>query len=127
MWKLTMGFTGRVEILAGRGTYKTSRGGKKAWTFDLWTSSMAVEESRVKRLTIIRVWRSCFSPGRGASEGRERERERERGRETEEGVLDTLDSDTMQRKSAADFRTKSRKESCLEGKWGETVSHCPYP
>jgi hypothetical protein len=69
---------------------------------------MAVRDSRVKRVTIIRVWRSRFSPGRGAREGRERERER---RETEEGVLDTLDSDTMQSKSAADFRTKSRKGS----------------
>lgn len=78
---------------------------------------MAVRDSRVKRVTIIRVWRSRFSPGRGAREGRERGRER---RETEEGVLDTLDSDTMQRKSAADFRTKSRKGSCLVGgKWGE--------
>jgi hypothetical protein len=86
MWKLTLGFTGRVEILAGRGTYKTSRGGKKAWTFDLWTSSMAVEESRVKRLTIIRVWRSCFSPGRGASEGRERERGGEREGDGRRGV-----------------------------------------
>jgi hypothetical protein len=66
-------------------------------------------------VTIIRVWRSCFSSGRGAREGRERKGERE----TEEGVLDTLDSDTMQRKSAADFRTKSRKESCLRGKWGK--------
>jgi hypothetical protein len=70
------------------------------------------------------VWKGWQLLGFGAhASAQEEEREKgEREGETEEGVLDTLDSDTMQRKSAADFRTKSRKESCLGGKWGNRVS-----
>jgi len=115
---LTVSFSGRMRT---HGQGRNTSGQRNIQNIQRWKTGVdfrPLDFGQVQWLRGNPVWKGWQLLGFGAhasAQEEEREKgERERG-ETEEGVLDTLDSDTMQRKSAADFRTKSRKGSCLGG------------
>jgi hypothetical protein len=109
-------------MVAGRGTYKISRGGKQAWTFDLWTLD------KFNGCEEIPCEKGANLLGFGAhASAQEEEREKgegERGRR-KKGCWTRLIRILCNASLRSISELQSRKESCLGGKWGKPCCIVP--